>query len=62
MAEVDPDSTCRHVDQVHEPMLNTSPEAPGSEESPLCALMLCGLHLEILNDFTLNFCLVSEVQ
>jgi len=62
MAEVDPGSTCRREDQLHEPMLNTSPEAPGSEETPLCGLMLCGLHREILNDFTLNFCLVSEVQ
>lgn len=62
MAEVDASSTYRHEDQLHEPVLNTSVEAPGSEESPLCGLMLCGLHLEILNDFTLNFCLVSEVQ
>ena len=62
MAEVDTSSTYRLEDQLHEPVLNASVEAPGSEESPLCGLMLCGLHLEILHDFTLNFCLVSEVQ
>ena len=62
MAEIYPGSTCRREDQLHKPALSTSPEAPGSEESPLCGLMLCGLHLEILNDFTLHFCLVSEVQ
>ena len=55
MAEVDPGSTCRHEDQVHKPALNTSPEAPGSKESPLCGLMLCGLHLEILFFYFLFF-------